>query len=291
MNRSFSIPKSIKSVGFVAAAFGALCFVTACGDDQGDNIPGGNNPPSGQGTTIRTGALTNVLGTPSATGSMRIEVNPSGKRFLILEEDFQQEIGPGDTEIRVAASAENLQVQIDADPNTVSPVIGIVPNGGSGSFTFEVPASVDLDALSFVVVWCPTAAVNFGTGQLRTVTRSVLQQTTLINVEGTPSATGPVTIEEDSTGARFVVLGDSFSQEMGPGDTELRFAFSDGNISDQLDADPGYVSPVVGVVPNGASGSFEFSLPPSVDLNQLTYVVIWCPTAAVNFGVGRLSEI
>ncbi len=148
----------------------------ACGDDDGSTSSdaGTGSAPSTTDTSDASSALSptaeaqlmDVEGTPSATGLVQIGTNAAGETVVELGSDFMQATGPGDTELRLAQTDENVQEQLDADPMSVSPALGIIPNGGSGSFSFTVPSSIDVNDFDNVIIWCPTAGVNFGVGTL-----------------------------------------------------------------------------------------------------------------------------
>ena len=263
--------------------------IAACGDDNDPNDGNNGNPTEIPQTVVRSGNLTNVDGTPSATGSISVRTDDDGKRYIYLGTNFVQEPGPGDTELRLARGSNNIADQVDADSTSVSPSIGIIPNGSSGEFLFEIPAGVDDTEFNFAVIWCPTAAVNFGVASFGDAgTRQFSSM--LANVDGTPSATGTVTIRETGIGTFTLELAADFVQEQGPGDTEIRLAKGNGNVAEQRDADATSVSDALGVISNGASGSMSFDFS-GADPSDFPYVIIWCPTAAVNFGVGSLSSV
>ncbi|MEQ8275978.1 MAG: DM13 domain-containing protein [Deltaproteobacteria bacterium] len=263
--------------------------LVACGGDEGDDGNNNNNNTDIPQTVLRSAGLTNIDGTPSATGTVTIREDAAGKRFVYLGTDFVQGMGPGDTELRLAAGSNNVADQQAADGASVSPAIGIIPNGATGDFLFEIPAGVDHENFNFVIVWCPTAGVNFGVGTFgdagnRSWTAS------LVDVDGTPSATGMVTITETGVGQFKIDLGADFAQAMGPGDTEIRLARDMTNAGDQIAADATSVSDSVGIVANGSSGAMSFDFT-GAEPSDFGYVIIWCPTAGVNFGVGGLSAV
>ena len=72
----------------------------------------------------------------------------------------------------------------------------------------------------------------------------------------------------------------------GPGATQVILAQSDGEIADAA-ADT-FV--VVGTLDSadGFDGEMDFELPSGTDGADFSHVVIWCPTAMINFGVGSL---
>ena len=269
-------------------------LLAACGGDDEDgnnNGPNGGNPSL---TTLRTGTLVGdgAGGAPDATGGVSFGRDASGTLFVTLGNDFAQEAGPGDTQLILARTGANVQVQRDADPDSVSVSLGTVPNGFAGAQSFAVPASVNIEGFDYLIVWCPTAGVNFGAARLdsRTPDEVVIRSSTL---EGdgagrAPDATGSVQIVRNTDGRLLVRLGDDFAQEAGPGDTQLILARSRDNVQAQRDADPSNASPALGTIPNGGSGAREFDIPSAVDLDDFDYVIVWCPTAGVNFGAAEL---
>ncbi len=224
-------------------------------------------------------------GTPDATGTVNISRDASGKLYIVLEDDFAQEVGPGDTQLILARGEDNVQVQRDADADNVSPALGTIPNGANGTREFEVPAGVDIDDFDYAIIWCPSAGVNFGVAELPSRSGTLAGD----GDGGAPDADGSVSFARDSDGNLQIVLGDDFAQETGPGDTQVILAVGDGNVADQRTTNASNTSESIGTVPNGASGTQSFSIPESVDVDRFDHVIIWCPSAGVNFGVARLN--
>ena len=142
------------------------CTLAACGDDDSDS---GHDPAeTGDLTTTLVGTFTNdgAGGAPNASGSVSVGMNDEGALFVVLGSNFSQEMGPGDTQLYLAQSGDNLDTQRGADTDSVSEALGTIANGYSGSLTFPIPATINLDDLSYVVVWCPTAGINFGSAAL-----------------------------------------------------------------------------------------------------------------------------
>lgn len=271
----------------------ALSFVgVACGDDNNgsENELGGNL----EGTPVLEGRLVGdgPGGAPDASGGVTVQRRMNGSLVVVLGSDFSQEMGPGDTQLLFATSAANINTQRTGAASSVSEVLGVVPNGFSGAATFDVPSSVNPSDFAYLIVWCPTAGVNFGMAMLTAPALVETQRGTLVGdgSGGAPDATGTVTVERDRSGALFLVLGSDFSQETGPGDTQVYLARGSGNINTQRSADPTRVSMVLGTVPNGASGARQFAIPAAVQVDDFDHVIVWCPTAGVNFGAAALSR-
>ncbi len=264
------------------------CLCLCWKDSHHKNHNNNNNNNNVPETVVRASSLSNVDGTPSATGSVSIRTGADGKRFIYLGTDFAQEMGPGDTEVRLAMGGGNAGEQLMADANSVSPSLGIIANGSEGEQLFEIPSSVDDTTFSHVIIWCPTAGVNFGVAEFGGGGSGATFTGTLANVMGTPSATGAVTITETSAGNYTITLGADFAQEMGPGDTEIRLAKGDGNVAEQIMADAANVSSSLGIITNGASGTMTFDFSGS-NPADFSHIIIWCPTAGVNFGAGAIS--
>jgi hypothetical protein len=149
--------------------------------------------------------------------------------------------------------------------------------------SISVPSTVDVNAFDYAVVWCPTAAINFAAASLEGRTGQLVPEA------GSPMASGGVSLWTDADGASHVTLSADFTQGMGPGDTELRLAKSGANLQEQIDGDATSVTDAVGIIPNGATGARTFDVPGSVDPSGFGYAVVWCPTAAINFGAAALS--
>ena len=266
-------------------------LLAACGGDDDAN----NNTNTNNNTNNNAGVLTEVRsaafvadgagGTPDATGTARISRGEGGKLYVELGADFKREEGPGDTQLLLARSADNIQSQRDADAASVSMALGTIPNGGTGAMEFEVPSGVDVDDFDFVIVWCPTAGVNFGAAELPKRSGNLVAD----GAGGAPDATGAVKLARAGDGSLTIELGADFMQEMGPGDTQLLLARGMNNIAEQRDADASSVSAVVGTITNGATGAQTFTVPDGVDVDQFDYAIVWCPTAGVNFGAASLD--
>ena len=115
--------RSLTRASAIAASALAL-FATACGGDGDGNIvpdiQASDLTPLRAGTFVADGAG----GAPDATGSISIARGPAGGLYVALGADFMVESGPGDTQLYLAKTADNIQAQRDADPASVSAVIG-----------------------------------------------------------------------------------------------------------------------------------------------------------------------
>ena len=219
------------------------------------------------------------------TGSVQIVRSTGGRLLVRLGDDFAQEVGPGDTQLILARSGDNVQAQRDADPSSTSPSIGTIPNGARGTREFEIPSGVDLDDFDYVIVYCAPAGVNFGAAKLPLRAGSLAGD----GAGGTPDASGDVALARDLNGDLVVQLADAFMQEAGPGDTQLILARTADNVQAQRNRDPNAASASLGTIPNGGSGARAFAVPQNVDVDLYDYAIVWCPTAGVNFGVARLQ--
>ena len=247
----------------------------------------------------RVATLEDVDGTPSATGSVRMAPNASGGFTLTLGADFVQAMGPGDTEVRLAMGSGNVAEQMSASADSVTAPLAIIPNAATGTQTIEIPASIDVADFSYVIIWCPTASVNFGVGELSSfagMTPTPIVATSfagrLVAVEGSPGASGGVTIApNEATGGHTIVFTGDFMQGEGPGDTEVRLAMGMGNLAEQIAADASSVTAALGIITNGATGMQTVEVPAEIDVADFSYLVVWCPTASINFGVAELAEL
>ena len=265
--------------------------MAACGGDDSDPIPDGDDVV-GDLTTISGGELLadGPGGVPDATGSVRIAEDNDGNQYVVLSDNFSQEMGPGDTQLILATTQANVEEQRTANSNSVSEPLGVVPNGFSGSAAYRIPENVDVGAYSYLIVWCPTAGVNFGAAALITdVSDTIVRTNALVSDDfnGVPYVTGTVSVVRSGS-QLSIALSSDFQQLEGPGDTQIFLARSADNITAQRNADPSSVSEVLGIIPNGATGAQSFALSSNVDVDDFDYVVIWCPTAGINFGAALL---
>lgn len=267
-------------------------LLSACGEEDDPNTDPNNETKL---TVIRSATLSGdgAGGAPDATGTVALARDPDGALYITLGDNFMQEMGPGDTQLFIAKASGNIDAQMSAAPSSVA-LIGTISNGFSGAKNFAVPAGTDVDALPFAIVWCPTAGVVFGTAELDPASGpspEVVRSASFVadGAGGAPDATGTVRVLREGSNLS-IVLGEDFSQEMGPGDTQLFLARGNGSITEQMGADPSSVSPVLGTLGNGTSGMHSFDLGSTVDLDAYDYVVVWCPTAGVVFGAAELPH-
>ncbi|MEL6188933.1 MAG: DM13 domain-containing protein, partial [Myxococcota bacterium] len=264
----------------------------ACGDDGDATSTPDMGSPAPNLTVLRTGTLVGdgAGGAPDATGTINIAQATDGTLFVTLGSDFAQEMGPGDTQIILANSAENVDTQ-RMNSGTLSDSLATVANGFSGEATFMIPAGLDPSAFSHAIIWCPTAGVNFGATTLSGGSAPAVRTASLVadGAGGAPDATGTVNVVRTGT-QLSIQLGPDFAQEMGPGDTQVILGRTGDNVDTQRMADATSVSMSLGTIPNGASGERSFDLPAGVDLDAFDWVIIWCPTAGVNFGAAELPK-
>lgn len=91
----------------------------------------------------------------SVTGSAVVVTQPDGRRILVLE-DLASDNGP--------------DLQLYASPSADGDVEGGVKlaplRGNIGTQSYELPADLDLEELSNVVIWCERFSRAFGTASL-----------------------------------------------------------------------------------------------------------------------------
>lgn len=283
---------ALKGTGFALILAMALA---GCGETDGnnDNSTTANNTANNGGldvpqTVVSSGSFTDVADTPPATGAISVREDDDGTLYVYLGADFMQGEGPGDTELRLAKGDGNAGEQLEADSSSVSEPIATIANGASGEMLLEIPGSVNVADFSYAIIWCPTAGVNFGVAEIGDAGTDLASWSgTIEPVADSPMASGGVTIEEQANGEFKITLGADFMQGEGPGDTEVRLAMGSDNAAAQLESDPNSVSDAIGTVANGASGTQEFTI--SMDPSSYTHLIIWCPTAGINFGVAELA--
>lgn len=282
----------------LATALALTGGLIACGDDDESGVTSDDTPPNSDGdedteppsdstqVIVRSSTLSPNPETEQEFVSGTLHLTRSeGVLSIVLDDDFEQLSGPGDTEVFFARSSENIDAQREADSANVSERLGVIPNGGSGTFSFSIGGNIDPDDYDYIVIWCPNAGVNFGWVMLP-FRSGILAGN---GSEDPPDASGDIEFTRNEDGNLIINLGENFMQEEGPGNTQLFLARSGDNIDEQRAEDAGSVSEVIGVIENGASGAFSFTIPEGVDVDLFDYVVVWCAPAGINFGTAQLQ--
>lgn len=113
---------------------------------------------------VREGQIQHQDGPPTS-GTVQI-IDDEGILSVMLLEDFDSDFTTGAVEIFLASSADNLETQRQENPNAVSPLLGRINR--DGAHTFALPAGIDADRFSHLIVWCAAVAINFGAAELVT---------------------------------------------------------------------------------------------------------------------------
>jgi hypothetical protein len=108
-----------------------------------------NNTITGKETLLATGTF--VSGAHATSGTVKL-YGKNGDKSLVFQ-NFQTDSGP-DLYVYLSKNTGNNEF--------VS--LGRLP--GNGNFSVEVPAGVDTDRLSTVLIWCRQFSVHFGNAPL-----------------------------------------------------------------------------------------------------------------------------
>jgi hypothetical protein len=137
--------------------------VAACGSSNPDG-ESGEDIDTSMFTTARSGSFV-AQDEPATSGSVHIQIDDDGRRYLVLGDDFRTAFHTGSVAFFLAATTDNLADQRDGDPDSVSPRIGRTTIVGAQAFA--IPQEVNDTEFAAVVVYCEPVEVNFGAALLQ----------------------------------------------------------------------------------------------------------------------------
>ncbi len=145
----------------------SAAFIMSCSDDE-DPVTIDPTQPSGTFSTTASGSFVDqsMAGT---TGSVSIGTDSDGVQFLQYSSDFSTNLNTGTVSVYLTTSLVN-----DADdfaalasPGTGNPDLKLVgPLSGSG-MSFQKLNSAATSSQKFVLLWCGSVGVPFGTAELK----------------------------------------------------------------------------------------------------------------------------
>ena len=138
----------------------ALALLFASCKKSTETITVDSSNPVGAFTASKRGNLTAQNGTPT-TGIIQLGTDTQGTTFLHLGSNFRTELGTGTATVYLSTSATYM-----ANPGAGNPtlkLIGVVAANGEKYYkiTGTVPAN-----FTYVIIWCGSASIPFGNGQL-----------------------------------------------------------------------------------------------------------------------------
>ena len=116
--------------------------------------------PVGAFTASKNGNLTAQNGTPT-TGMIQLGTDTQGTTFLHLGSNFKTELGTGTATVYLSTSMTFM-----ANPGAGNPTLKLVGTvTGNGEKYYKIAGTVPAN-FTYVIIWCGTANIPFGNGQL-----------------------------------------------------------------------------------------------------------------------------
>ncbi len=156
--------KAIKKISMLLLAVIAIS-VSSC--KKTETVTEFSNLPIGAITSLKTGTITqqNAPGTPPTSGTLSVIQDSKGTQFIKLDASFTTGFATGTVAVYFAKTNEEIKAQRNGG-TTASNVraLGFVNKAGEQYIPL---ASAGLaSGFSYVVFYCETAEVNFGSAML-----------------------------------------------------------------------------------------------------------------------------
>jgi hypothetical protein len=156
--------KAIKKISMMLLAVTAIS-VSSC--KKTETVTEFSNLPIGAITSLKTGTITqqNAPGTPPTSGTLSVIQDSKGNQFVKLDASFTTGFATGTVAVYFAKTNEEIKAQRNGG-TTASNVqaLGFVNKAGEQYIPL---ASAGLaSGFSYVVFYCETAEVNFGSAML-----------------------------------------------------------------------------------------------------------------------------
>ncbi|MCI4671834.1 MAG: DM13 domain-containing protein [Bacteroidia bacterium] len=138
--------------------FAVLFVSTSC---TTETVTIDSSLPNGTLTVAKTGTLVAENGTPTA-GTVELGADEDNVNFLRFGDDFTTELATGTVSVYFSTSET-----FTADPGNGNPdlmLVGAVQ--GNGEQFFKLDSTVPSN-FTHVILWCNTASIPFGNGQLQ----------------------------------------------------------------------------------------------------------------------------
>ena len=126
-----------------------------------------SNLPIGAITTLKTGTITqqNGPGTPATSGGLSVIQDSKGTQFLKLDASFTSGFSTGTVAVYFAKTNGEIKTQRNGG-TTASNVRALGFVGKAGEQYIQLASAGLFNGYSFVVFYCETAEVNFGSSPL-----------------------------------------------------------------------------------------------------------------------------
>lgn len=145
----------------------AAAAISICSCKKTETKTEFSNLPIGTVTSLKTGIITqqNAPGTPPTSGTLSLLQDSQGNQFLKLNSDFTSGFSTGTVAVYFAKTNVEIKTQRNGGttPGNVK-ALGFVNK--TGEQYLQLPTVGAATGFSFVVFYCETAEVNFGSAPL-----------------------------------------------------------------------------------------------------------------------------
>ncbi|GEM_PF-3519071 len=126
-----------------------------------------SNLPIGAVSTLKTGTIgqQNAPGTPPTSGNLSVIQDSKGNQFLKLDANFTSGFSTGTVAVYLAKTNGEIKNQRNGG-TTPTNVLAVGFVGKAGEKYFQLSSAGLFTGFSFVVFYCETAEVNFGSAPL-----------------------------------------------------------------------------------------------------------------------------
>ncbi|MEO5996200.1 MAG: DM13 domain-containing protein [Chitinophagaceae bacterium] len=154
----------MKKISILLIAVAAISF-SACSKTETETVY--SNAPVGAATSLKTGTITqqNAPGTPPTSGTMSVIQDSKGNQFVKLDANFTSGFSTGTVAVYFAKTNGEIKAQRNGGTTATNVrALGFVSKAGEQYISL---ASTGLfTGYSFLVFYCETAEVNFGSAAL-----------------------------------------------------------------------------------------------------------------------------
>ena len=156
--------KAIKKAGLMIIAAAAITMSSCKKTETKTEY---SNLPIGTVTTLKTGTISqqNAPGTPPTTGTLILLQDSQGSQFLKLNSDFTSGFATGTVAVYFAKTNQEIGIQRNGGTTAGNvKALGFVNKAGEQYIQLATAGAAS--GYSFVVFYCETAEVNFGSAML-----------------------------------------------------------------------------------------------------------------------------
>ena len=154
----------MKKIFFLLITTTAISF-SACTKTETNTVY--SNVPVGSVSTLKTGIITrqNAPGTPPTSGNLSVIQDANGNQFVKLDANFTSGFSTGTVAVYFAKTNDEIKAQRNGGTTATNVrALGFV--GKAGEQYIQLASTGLFNGYSYVVFYCETAEVNFGSAPL-----------------------------------------------------------------------------------------------------------------------------